>query len=144
MAMYKSCKYCNKKYEYDAECTCDGVKKAKQNRQQHYDKYVRKSNENKKYDSFYHSIEWKRFTEYIKNKYNNLCLMCLIKDNIITKYDVIHHIYEIKTIEGWEHRFNSEMVVPLCHGCHNRLHVEYGKSKIDDLISIMCEYREKF
>ena len=144
MAMYKRCKYCNKKYEYGSQCECDGYNKAKQRQQNSYDKYVRKSESNKKYDDFYHSKEWKRFTEYIKAKYNNMCIMCLIREKKISKYDVVHHVYEIKTSEGWEHRLDSSLCIPLCHACHNELHSRYDEEKINDLIKMIKEYEEKF
>lgn len=144
MAMYKVCSYCNKRYEYGKSCECDGAKKAQQRQQKYYSKYVRKSEENKKYDDFYHSKEWKRFTEYIKSKYNNLCVMCLIEEGMPIEYDVVHHILEIKTGEGWEHRLDTEMVMPLCHDCHNKLHSSYNQDKIDRLLEILNEYKRKY
>lgn len=144
MAMYKICPYCRKKYTYGTECSCGGYKKAKQVRQQHYDRYVRKSDDNKKYDSFYHSKEWIRMTKHIKNKYNNLCIMCLIENNEPIPYDVVHHIYEIKTDIGWEERLNEELLIPLCHDCHSKQHPDYTEDKIEKLISIVNKYKELY
>nr|DAE47327.1 MAG TPA: HNH endonuclease [Caudoviricetes sp.] len=144
MAMYKVCSYCNKRYEYGKLCECDGANKAKKRTQQHYDKYVRKSSENKKYDTFYHTKEWERMAEHVKNKYNNLCVMCLIDRSRPIPYDVIHHIYEIKTGIGWEERLNEELLIPLCHDCHSKQHLNYTQDKIERLIEILNKYKELY
>lgn len=144
MALYKSCVHCRSKYNYYGECTCEGAKKQKQKNQEFYDKHIRKSDKNKKYDDFYHSKEWRRLADHMKHKYHNLCVKCLMESGIPINQDTIHHILEIRTDEGWLRRLDADMLIPLCHDCHNELHSNYTDKQAKRLMEVLNEYNKKY
>lgn len=61
--------------------------------------------------------------------------MCLLQDDKLKSYDVIYYILEIKTDEGWKHRFDINQLITLCHAHQNELHGE----KIKILIELIEE-----
>jgi len=138
--LYRLCTICKKRVEYGKQCQCE-IDRGKA-RHKEYNARVRFIEENKKYADFYNSVAWKRMTEYIRTKYSNLCLMCLLKDNRIIQAELIHHILEIRTPEGWEDRLNEDGLVTLCHSCHNELHADYTEDKIKMLRELIKEYKE--
>ena len=77
MAIYRRCGKCGKKIAHGIKCEC--LKLTRKD----YNKNVRYNNENKEYSIFYNSIHWKRMSSYIRCKYNDLCLMCYFKHNIL-------------------------------------------------------------
>ncbi|WP_297422115.1 HNH endonuclease [Clostridium sp.] len=147
MALKKMCPRCGKIIDYGLKYCDECEKKYKKNKTEsnkYYDKNIRKSEDNLKYAKFYDNILWKKLAEYIRRKYNGLCLMCLLKDNRINHYDVIHHILEIKSDEGWIDRLNSDGVVPLCHAHHNWLHGNYTKDKVQMLRDLIKTYEDRY
>jgi hypothetical protein len=147
MALKRLCPKCKKLIDYTMKY-CDecaerySKEKAESNRT--YDKSVRKSDNNLKYYEFYHGKEWKLVSNEIKRKYNSLCLACLLQDDEVNVYDVIHHLYEIKTDTGWKHRLNKDLLIPLCHRHHNGLSEgeKYTDAKRKMLIELIKEYEE--
>ena len=127
--------------KYCDECSKKVLKNKKDNNRQ-YNKYVRQARD-KKYTDFYVSKEWKIVSNVVKDKYKALCIMCLLQDDKVNLYDVIHHVRELKTDEGWEERFNvDEGLVPLCHAHHNELHGNYNTEKIEMLRDLIKEYKK--
>lgn len=139
------CPKCKKLIDYSKsycdECA-EKYSKEKAERNKTYDKSVRKKDDNLKYYEFYHGKEWKLINELVKKHYNGLCLMCLLKEDRITSYDVIHHVLEIKSNEGWKHRLDKKLLVPLCHACHNKIHADYTEDKVKMLRNLIKEYEE--
>lgn len=87
-----------------------------------YNRYTRKTPQNKRYTDFYWSPEWRNLRK-TKIQLNPLCENCL-RNNEYSKGQVVHHIVEIKDIMngGWEKRADLDNLETLCHACHNRHH----------------------
>lgn len=135
MAIYSKCSQCGKKILQGQQCEC------RKDRYKEYNKRVRFNKDNKKYFDFYNTIHWKRMSKYIKNKYNEVCLKCLLKYKILTPSDVAHHIVPIR--EDYSKRLEEKNLIPLCHGCHNRIdHINYTEEMKDELRSILEEYKK--
>lgn len=142
MALKRHCSICGKKVEYGTKCECE-VEKEKE-RYKEYDRNVRNNEENIKYSKFYSSKEWKRLSEYIKNKYYGMCLQCLLIDGEIINCDVAHHIEEIRTDIGWEQRLSEDNIILLCHSCHNNIHNDYTDEKKESLRKLKLKYEETY
>lgn len=141
----KLCSCCNDKVidytdKYCTECAVI-MDKHKKNTKRQYNKEIRYGID-KKYTDFYQSKEWKMCSKTVKGKYHGLCLRCLLKEDNINVYDVVHHILEIRTDEGWKHRYDIDGLIPLCHMHHNQLHSNYTQDKIDMLRALIKEYRK--
>lgn len=136
MALMKICSRCGKKVPYDSECKC-----MVQARKDNYKEY-RKRRKDTKEQSFYNSVAWKRVAKYIGIKYNNCCLMCLMLDNKVESYKLIHHIIELKV--DWEKRLSIDNLIPLCTEHHNQLHSNYDNKKIEMLIDLVKKYQEEY
>lgn len=84
----------------------------------------------KKYADFYNSMNWRRLRKTVQLKYHGLCAECFKYGDVVSG-DVVHHITEIKTEEGWRRRFDMENLILLCHSCHNKIHTEKGGKRIE-------------
>lgn len=142
MIIYRKCGICGRKVPENLMCKCEIQNE--RNRYKDYNKRVRYSDENKKYSGFYNSPSWHRMSDYTRIKYNGLCLMCLLRHNKITPCDVVHHLEEIRTTIGWEHRLNEDGLIPLCHSCHNWLHKNYTKEKEIIAQCLISEYESLY
>lgn len=142
--MKKICPRCEDKIidykdKYCPECTII-MDKHKQDTRKQYNKEIRQGKD-KKYTDFYISKEWINTSNIVRNKYHGLCLMCLLKDNIVNVCDVVHHIIEIRTPTGWTYRLDISNLIPLCHRHHNELHGNYTNYKQDILKQLIIEYK---
>lgn len=148
MALKRMCPKCKRLIDYSKKYCDECAKKYSKEKTEinrTYDKNVRKSDDNIKYYEFYHSKEWKIVSELVMQHYNGLCLKCLLERNEVKEHDVIHHVLEIKSVEGWKERLNKELLVPLCHNCHNGLHSgEYSDNKIEMLKELIKEYEKNY
>jgi 5-methylcytosine-specific restriction enzyme A len=136
MALYTKCSVCKKKIPIGTLCECS------KERHKEYNKRVRYREDNKKYAEFYNSAAWHKMIDYIKTKYNGLCLMCLIKHDHIVPSDVIHHIEELR--ENFDKRLVEDNLISLCHRCHNSLHSSYSRQIKEDIKNLLETYKEKF
>lgn len=145
MALKKLCPRCHKLIDYNLkmckECE-DKQKDIESKRQKDYDKKIRYADNNVKYAKFYHSVEWIKLSEYVKMSFNGLCIMCLLEDDVINSYDVVHHIVEIK--EDWDKRLDSDNLITLCHLHHNKLHRNYTEEKKEHLKELLKRYSELY
>lgn len=71
-----------------------------------------------KYQTFYHSKRWTRTSRNYRSKHP-LCVECL-KQGRYTKAQVVDHIIPIRTLEGWQKRWDENNYQSLCIACHNR------------------------
>lgn len=144
MALMKLCR-CGKKIEYHIKhcdsCTVE-IENEKSIKVKKYDKEVRHREGNKRYATFYNSKSWKTLSDIVKRNYNGLCVTCLMNDGEVTVSDTTHHIVELK--EDWDLRLVEENLIPLCHDCHNKLHVDYNKKDIIYLKEITLKYKNKY
>ena len=94
-----------------------------------YNRRVRYSKPNSKYNMFYHTPEW-RATRKAKLLETPFCEVCMSK-GITTKADMVHHTTEIRTSEGWEHRLDMNYLESICFSCHNKQeHPNSNRNKV--------------
>lgn len=137
MAVYSKCSQCGKKILQGQQCECN------KNRYKDYNKRIRYNKDNKKYNDFYNTGDWKRVSGFIRIKYNGLCLMCLLKYKEIIPVDVVHHIEPIR--DDYSKRLEEDNLIPLCHGCHNSIdHINYTKELKEELRNLLKEYKRKY
>ncbi|AEY65410.1 hypothetical protein Clo1100_1158 [Clostridium sp. BNL1100] len=136
IAIYTKCS-CGKKIIQGSKCEC------RKDRYKRYDKEVRYNQDNIKYTEFYNSPEWDKLSQYIKNKYNGLCLMCLLDNDEITACDLVHHITPIRI--DFSKRLDVKELIPLCHACHNSIdHINYTEEVKSKLRALLTEYQKKY
>jgi len=92
------------------------------NSNKYYDKYKR----NQEARVFYKSAAWEKVRKLALIRDNYLCQECL-RNGMITKADVVHHIKELKDYP--ELALVLDNLECLCHSCHNKEHPEKGKKE---------------
>jgi hypothetical protein len=108
------------------------------------------SRTDKKEQAFYNSKSWLMTRDYIKGKYNGLCLMCLLEYSKVNVMDIIHHITEVKGTGGWNKRLLVDNLVPLCQHHHWYVHIEYNKNEYskqnmqERLLKLLQIYEDKY
>ena len=127
MALMKLCPRCDAVIDYSRKycigCSKDARKdKAANNKA--YDKNVRKLRD-KQYDSFYHSKEWIKVVEEVKDKYKHLDIYSYYILKTIEYGNISHHIQLLKSDEGWSHRVDIKGLIYLSHSNHALIHSLY-------------------
>lgn len=89
-----------------------------------YNKHVRTNDFNKKYNDFYHSTQWTK-TRKAKLMQSPLCEVCA-KQGTMTIADMVHHIIELRSPNGWEHRLDMNNLESICYSCHNKEEHRYS------------------
>ncbi|OGO89140.1 MAG: hypothetical protein A2Y15_08665 [Clostridiales bacterium GWF2_36_10] len=85
----------------------------------YYDINVRHSKENKKYDDFYHSIEWTSMRNCILGDYDGLDVYALYAHDTILNASLVHHIVELKV--NWELRLSKINLIPISDTSHREI-----------------------
>lgn len=83
-----------------------------------YNKHVRTNDFNRRYDEFYHSTQW-RNTRKHKLMVQPLCEVCA-RQGRMTTADMVHHIIELRSPNGWEKRLELDNLESICYECHNK------------------------
>ena len=136
--IYTVCSNCGREIEKGSKCVC-GIDKERYKR---YNKYVRWNKDNVLYSKFYSSVEWKRLSNYIRSKYNNMCLMCLLENKEINVADVTHHIIPIR--KDFNKRLQEDNLITLCYGCHNKIdHENITEEYIKHMMELIERYEEE-
>lgn len=136
--MKKFCKLCNRNLIDIKERYCNSCKAKIGIRHSIYKKDRKDTKEQK----FYSSKEWLRVRDIIRGLDNNLCLMCLDR-NELNNSGTIHHIGELK--ENWSKRFDKDNLISLCESCHQKVHRKYlsNKEEIQHKLKVLIKrYRE--
>lgn len=89
-----------------------------------YNKHVRTNDFNKKYSAFYHSTPWRNVRK-VKLMEQPLCEVCLAEERR-TKADMVHHIIELRSPNGWKHRLDLNNLESICYSCHNKEEHRYS------------------
>lgn len=141
MGLMKLCK-CGKKIEYHIKhcegCTSE-TENEKREKVKRYDRHTRYSKENKRYATFYNSKSWRVLSDIVKRQYNGVCAVCLTDKGEVIPSDTTHHIIELK--EDWDLRLVETNLIPLCHDCHNNLHINYSEKEKEYLKDIIKKYK---
>lgn len=123
--IYKLCRRCQKTITYpNTYCkTCLSI--AEKEREDNIKINKKRSNQaynlkrDKKYVRFYQSTDWKMLAlKYMQDKQYR-CELC---NQIATQ---VHHVVEIKTLEGWQKRLEYSNLMCLCGQCHNKVHKRF-------------------
>jgi 5-methylcytosine-specific restriction protein A len=83
-----------------------------------YNKHVRTNDFNAKYNAFYKSAQWTK-TRKAKLMEQPLCEVCA-NEGRLTRADMVHHIIELRSPNGWEHRLDMNNLESICYSCHNK------------------------
>lgn len=122
---------------------CPKHQRAQAERQAAYDRNIR-SVRDARYNAFYHSPEWGRMTEYIRSRYNGLCLWGYYHGEI-APMAAVHHIEPIKA--DWDSRLSIDNLIPLSHTAHMMVEAAYRRgdnSMKHELRGMLRRWREEF
>lgn len=106
-----------------------------------YKKYNSKR-EDKEYQEFYNSKEWKTKRDRIIAKFKYMDIYSYYKNKEIVSATLIHHINEVK--EDYSKRLDEDNLITLCHSCHNILHGNYTEKEKQELYNIKNIYENEF
>ena len=84
-----------------------------------YNSHIRSNVENKKYNEFYHTNQW-RLKRKEKLMLTPLCEVCLREDKVRTKADMVHHKVDIRSPYGWKLRLDIDNLESICYAHHNK------------------------
>jgi len=143
----KLCARCNKKIEYGKSMCSECETTYKQERWQDYDKRVRKSKDNKKYDSFYHSKSWSIVVNIVKDRLKYLDIYSYYVLHKIEYGNACHHIIPIKTQQGWDKRLDVNSIIYLTNDNHDMMRSLYNedyKGTKDMLIGLLDRFNMEF
>ncbi|WP_053957154.1 hypothetical protein [Inediibacterium massiliense] len=144
IALKKQCR-CGKIIDhgmkYCDECN-NKVEQEKRERNKQYDKYVRKSEGNKKYDNFYHDKSWIQARNRIMQRYNRLCLYSYYIDKKIVFADCVHHIEFLK--DNWDRRLDEKNLIPLSNDVHSKVHKSNKKAMQELLFGLLKRWKLEF
>lgn len=107
----------------------------------YYDIKIRRGNQNKQYNDFYHTPEWLSMRNYALTYYNGLDVYALYAHDEILTAAPVHHIVEIK--DDWNKRLDFFNLIPVSDISHS----EIGKLYIIDKLStqaLLHEYLKRF
>ncbi|MGM0259381.1 HNH endonuclease [Enterococcus sp. AZ102] len=74
---------------------------------------------------FYQSREWKRVRGYVLMRDNWVCQSCLRKGRV-HKANLVDHIVELRSPQGWEKRLDVDNLEAMNRGCHNEKEHEWS------------------
>lgn len=160
MGLNKFCCRCNaiisRRDKYCKECQYEIDKKNKER----FDVYLRwrkandkdkevykkyKNNrEDREYQSFYNSKEWKNKRDKVIAKFKYIDVYNYYKNNEIVSATLVHHINEVK--EDYSIRLEDNNLIAVSGKSHNEIHKRMNKSKEEkeNLIEELLEMRSKF
>jgi len=114
MAMMKTCK-CGVKIDYFTKCCTNCVTDQKARTKQ-YDKKVRRSEENEKFDKFYKSIQWSCGRKVAIDHYYGLDIYSYYVRQKIEQGKAVHHVIPLK--DDWNKRVELSNLIYLTDANH--------------------------
>ncbi|MBU3216658.1 hypothetical protein LL033_17380 [Clostridium estertheticum] len=144
--LYRTCAICNCKVQYGTLCACEIERE--NNRNKEYRTKRNKDKELKKRQVFYSKDVWLRLRDSIRSEYSNMCIMCLIADDVVIPSDYVHHIHT--TEDYWNMRLQEDNLVTLCATHHACVHRDMNVSKREEqkiikmLEDMIEEYEENY
>lgn len=132
MALKKLCSYhnCNKVVDIDTkycEYHSKKVNEAEKQRHKIYQHNRLLNEEERKYQRFYNSSNWKLLKESVKKELYYIDIFELYKNNKIVQGDTVHHIITIK--ENYDMRLDKNNLIYLTESNHKLIHNKYNESK---------------
>lgn len=146
--MYKTCPHCSiRLIPYEDKYCSECQEEVDKQRKDKYKKY-KSLRIDKKEQDFYCSKEWRQVRDQVLGRYKGLDLYQYYINHKIVYVDIVHHIVELKDINGWERRFNIENLIPVGKGTHQFIHKElYIKDKKGTqelLYSLLDRWKKEF
>ncbi|MDI9216009.1 hypothetical protein [Clostridium tertium] len=108
-----------------------------------YKKY-KNNREDKEYQAFYNSKEWKNKREKIIAKFKYMDIYSYYKNKELVSATLVHHISEVK--EDYSRRLDDDNLIAISDRSHSEIHKRMNKSKEEkeNVIAELLEMRRKF
>lgn len=140
MEMKKICPRCKSVViDADKEC-CDRCSGKRIERHKEYDRFRR----NQKATAFYHSTQWMRMADYIRQVQGGVDLWALaMHKQIVSDHLCVHHIVELS--EDWSRRLDPDNLILVSSDSHAEIHARYRTNRADTqqlLRNILLEFRK--
>lgn len=119
--MKKTCPSCNVNLISIRDKYCSKCEERQSIKTKHRHKQYKEQRTDLKEQSFYNTSRWRNKKNKIKFIDGGYCLLC--KEPM----DLVHHIEELK--EAYEKRLDENNLISLCESCHQKVHIQYRKSK---------------
>ena len=133
--IYKQCSRCRKRISAGTTCMC--MAQIKRFRDQKYDKEKR----DKKLAAFYASKAWGRVQKECREKYCDLDIFELYRNNRIVQGRIAHHIIPIRI--DWEKRFDIDNTIYLSDTSHRYVHEQMDNGNME-IIDELQGYQERW
>lgn len=113
-------------------------------RYKEYQSRRRKDKEQRKFQNFYNSDDWKRIRESIISSCYSIDILEYYRTGKIVQGERVHHIVELE--DDWNSRFDIYNLIYLTERNHRRVHVEYSKGEKDKkaMQKILFDLLDKF
>ena len=143
MYIKKFCPKCNKLID-QGKTYCDKCQlKVEANRKLYAKDFKKRmTEEDKKYDSFYKTMEWILQREVVMRKYVGLDIYDYFINNKTTYADMVHHIVEVK--EDWDKRLDIDNLIPLSEKNHRKVTKIYKTKGKEKLMQQLYELKERW
>lgn len=134
MPLLKLCSYtgCNELIEYGTTY-CDRHKLIADNKQKdrykQYNKQRREDKQEKIYQDFYNSKEWKMVRYTMINYYYGMDLIEYYETGKIVQGERMHHTETLR--DNWNKRYDKNNLIYLTEKNHKIIHAEYDKSEYE-------------
>ena len=89
-----------------------------------YNKHVRYNQDNEKYSRFYATTQWKRVRKAVLMR-EPMCRQCAL-EGVMKEADLVHHVEEIRSPNGWDKRLSVDNLEPICYAHHNQEEHRYS------------------
>lgn len=114
----------------------------KMKRYKEYDSKRKQNEEELKYVKFYHSKEWEKCREYVKQKQNGLDLYSYFVLKKVEYAYVYHHIVELR--DDFKRALDVNNIIGLSGSNHRLIHEIYKTHKKEEVQRLLFELVEKY
>lgn len=149
MALKKLCSWhgCNKVLDQGIKYCDKHQKKWEQierDRFKEYQQRRRKDKEQKLYQDFYNSPQWRRTSNAVIKDYHYIDILEYYRTGKVVEGEAVHHIITLK--DDWNSRFDTLNLIYLTEKNHRRVHDEYDKGDKEKkaLQKILFDLIDKF
>lgn len=100
----------------------------------------------RKYDTFYHSKEWRQLQRAVMQHYHGMCVYSYIVEHVACPAGAVHHIVEVR--DDYTKRLDMRNLMPVSAAVHDGvIRQMYRKNKQAaqaQLFQILKQWNEKF
>lgn len=123
---------------------CDKHQQEFEERQRQRHREYKQSRADKMFQEFYVSKEWLRTRDYVKSKFNGICLYSFYVLGKVVPCDTVHHIVELKDVGGWGLRLDIKNLIPLSESIHQEIHGLYKTGNKEQVQELLRKLRHKY